>query len=334
MVRTPPTIRPGEAVLQLADAHNRAVAGAKAAALARAHRAGMPVLPGFVLTPDAALAVAYGGADDIIRVACQAWTELTQGGNRALVVRSSSTVEDGVDSSMAGRFRSVLDVRGWDGFIDAVRDVVTSGEAVREGEPGDVMAVLVQPFLVPEVGGVMFGADPVSGRRDRFVIAAVSGGPHQLVSGEVDGVTLTLTAGGKVVESTGTIPAVDANLRALVPLQKRARAVFGGPQDVEWAIVNDESSCCRAGRSPRRAPTMRRSARSSVLVPLPRRSPARSRRSSTTSGSSRWRKRSGKCSALTGAQPAKKLARSPVIVSVGGRSRGRPGAARRRAAAR
>ena len=64
------------------------------------------------------------------------------------------------------------------------------------------MAVLVQPFLVPDAGGVMFGADPVTGRTDRFVVAAVPGGPDQLVSGEVDGVTITLTARGKVVEST------------------------------------------------------------------------------------------------------------------------------------
>ena len=67
------------------------------------------------------------------------------------------------------------------------------------------MAVLVQPFLVPDAGGVMFGADPVTGRRDRFVIAAVPGGPDELVSGEVDGVTITLTAHGKVIDSSGSI---------------------------------------------------------------------------------------------------------------------------------
>ena len=320
MVRTPPTIRPGEAVLQLADAHNRAVAGAKAAALARAHRAGMPVLPGFVLTPDAALAVAYGGADDIIRAACQAWTELTQGGNRAVVVRSSSTVEDGVNSSMAGRFRSVLDVRGWDSFIEAVREVVTSGEAVRQGEPtGDVMAVLVQPYLEPEVGGVMFGADPVSGRRDRIVIAAVSGGPHQLVSGEVDGITVTLTAGGKVVESTGTLPAVEANLRALVRLQKRARAVFGGPQDVEWAVFNGSVVLLQS------RPITAAGSHDAAVGPIFGPGPV----AETFPGpltpleQDLWvtpmAEAIREVLSLTGAQPAKALARSPVIVSVGGR---------------
>ena len=238
MVCTDPELCPDGVVVRLADATDPDAAGAKASALARAHQAGLPVLPGFVLTPDAAEAVAAGRE---VRDARRVWAELTENGSKALVVRSSSTVEDGVDSSMAGRFESVLDVRGWDGFVDAVRAVVASGEAVHDGLPvAGRMAVLVQPFLVPDAGGVMFGADPVTGRTDRFVVAAVPGGPDQLVSGEVDGVTITLTARGKVVESTGSIAAVDTNVRGLVALQKRAADVFGGPQDVEWAIVDED----------------------------------------------------------------------------------------------
>ena len=153
------------AVVRLADATQPECAGAKASALARAHQAGLPVLPGFVLPPDAADAVAAGAPVDVVVAVRREWAELTDNGSRALVVRSSSTVEDGVDSSMAGRFESVLDVRGWDGFVDAVRAVVASGEAVHEGLPvAGRMAVLVQPFLVPDAGGVMFGADPVTGR--------------------------------------------------------------------------------------------------------------------------------------------------------------------------
>ena len=177
-------------VLPLSNANSRALAGAKATALARAWQAGMPVLPGFVLTPDAAAALSRDGAADVEQAVREAWADLTQHGARSVVVRSSSSVEDGDESSMAGRFTSVLDVRGWDDFIDAVAEVVSSGEAVHESDAASgAMAVLVQPYLEPEAGGVMFGADPVSGRRDRYVIAAVPGGPHQLVSGGVDGVS-------------------------------------------------------------------------------------------------------------------------------------------------
>lgn len=47
-----------------------------------------------------------------------AWERL--GADRPLVVRSSSAHEDTEESSMAGRFESVLDVRGWDAFVSYV----------------------------------------------------------------------------------------------------------------------------------------------------------------------------------------------------------------------
>ena len=171
----------------------------------------------------------------------RAWAELTENGSRPLVVRSSSTVEDGVDSSMAGRFESVLDVRGWDGFVDAVRAVVASGEAVHEGLPvAGRMAVLVQPFLVPDAGGVMFGADPVTGRRDRFVDRR---GPRwsrptrERRSRRRDDHADRARQGGRVERFDRRSR---HNVRGLVALQKRAADVFGGPQDVEWAIVDDD----------------------------------------------------------------------------------------------
>ncbi|GIU86450.1 MAG: hypothetical protein KatS3mg009_0965 [Acidimicrobiia bacterium] len=244
MLTTPTPLRapePAPGVVALADAADPGTAGAKAAALARARHAGIPVLPGFVLDPDAAAAVAAGFPGPARHAARVAWAELSHDGARALVVRSSSTVEDGAESSMAGRFESVLDVRGWDGFVAAVRTVVDSGAAVHAGLPvAGRMAVLVQPFVEPEAGGVMFGADPVTGRRDRTVVAAVAGGPHRLVSGAVDGVTVTLSRRARVIDASGSIPAVDENLRALAALSRRAAAVFGGPQDVEWAIVGGE----------------------------------------------------------------------------------------------
>jgi len=312
--------RPGEAVLSLANAHDPSLAGAKAAALARAHGAGLPVLPGFVLSPRVALAVARAGDDDVVAAVREAWTELSCRGSRALVVRSSSTVEDGIDSSMAGRFTSVLDVRGWDSFVDAVREVVDSGDAVHENMPsGGEMAVLVQPFVEPEAGGVMFGADPVSGRRDRYVIAAVPGGPDQLVSGEVDGITITLTTRGKVVEATGQLPAVDSNVRALVGLQKRAASVFGGPQDIEWAIHDGEAVLLQS--RPITATGSEDDATGPILGPGPvaETFPDALRPLEHDIWVEPMVDAIREVLSITGAQPAKKLAASPVIVNIGGR---------------
>ncbi len=219
----------------LATAPDRA--GAKAANLARAARHGLPVLPGFVIpVPCVSLNERYGNIGELRA----AWTRLSHDGERALVVRSSSTQEDGAVSSMAGRFVSVLDVLGWSAFRRAVDEVAGSASG-----PG-TMAVLVQPQLDAAAGGVMFGADPVDGRTDRVIVSAVPGGPQALVGGEVDGTRYCLTRRGRLVGverddgPTGEQgPLTSLQLRALARLAARAASVFGGPQDVEFAFDHE-----------------------------------------------------------------------------------------------
>ena len=126
--------------------------GAKAANLAHAARHGLPVLPGFVLTTTSTHGTSVSqAARDPLR---QAWEQLTAIGGPALVVRSSSTVEDAATSSMAGQFTSLLDVRGWPAFLEAVATVLASAahprDAVTRAQP---MAVLVQSMLQASCGG-------------------------------------------------------------------------------------------------------------------------------------------------------------------------------------
>ena len=78
--------------------------GAKAANLARARSAGLPALPGVVLT------TAWSQQDR--DAAVTAWRVVSRQGSLPVVVRSSSTGEDGEASSMAGVFESILDVDG------------------------------------------------------------------------------------------------------------------------------------------------------------------------------------------------------------------------------
>lgn len=73
-------------------ARETASAGSKAAHLARAADAGLPVLPGFVIL--------HGTADDDPAMR-HAWRELSADGTRPLVVRSSSPQEDTQESAKA-----------------------------------------------------------------------------------------------------------------------------------------------------------------------------------------------------------------------------------------
>lgn len=214
------------------------VVGGKAAALAEATRAGLPVLPGFVLTTRFTAQV-DGGAE--LSRACEqarrAWAELTAEGTRALAVRSSSPSEDSADSSMAGQFESVVDVRGWEDFVRAV-GVVLGSRSTASGVAGSTepIAVLVQPLVAAVAGGVLFGVDPVTGRTDRRVVAAVRGLPGPLVSGEMEGTRYVVTAAGEPVgEPAGEDLLSAVELRDLAELAERARGRFGGPQDIEWA---------------------------------------------------------------------------------------------------
>lgn len=238
---SPGTLRRPDLVdLTDAGATDGSLVGAKAANLARAHRAGLPVLPGAVLTTDwDHRAWSHPSRLDRPGPARAAWRTLGNEGERPLVVRSSSTNEDGGTSSMAGVFTSVLDVTDWTSFVDAVDRVLDSGRLA--DMPDARMAVLVQPQLEPRWGGVLFGADPVSGRTDRLLVSAVEGGPDSLVSGLDDGWTAVLSPRGRVLEDRGgdEIALPRASLRALARLAARAGDAFGGPQDIEWAVDHD-----------------------------------------------------------------------------------------------
>ena len=123
----------GEAwVLDLRDskACDSTQTGAKAANLAIAGTAGLPVLDGIVLTVEGVQGLQRPGCT---RVLATLRSTARRFEDASLVVRSSSTVEDAETGSMAGQFTSILDVRGW----DALREAVGEGDDVgphRDGE--------------------------------------------------------------------------------------------------------------------------------------------------------------------------------------------------------
>jgi pyruvate,water dikinase len=98
---------------------------------------------------------------------------------------------------------------------------------------------LVEPVL----GGVAFGIDPVAGRADRRVVTAVAGRPGPLVAGEVEGSRYVLDEKARVLRfDRNDGPVIKRrNLRRVAALTARAAEVFGGPQDIEWAIGRDEA---------------------------------------------------------------------------------------------
>jgi pyruvate,water dikinase len=215
------------------------VVGGKAAALAKACAAGLPTLPGVVLATSFCEDIDGGAAIEGHPAVSGAY-DRTATWPRGAVARSSSVVEDMGDSSQAGQFESVIGIDGLEELTDAVRVVLGSRE--KAGATDHPIAVLIQPFIEPSAGGVLFGVDPVTGRTDRRVVTAVEGQPDPLVSGEVDGSRYELEPDGSVVRfDAGDGPELRADLlEQLVDLSDRVGDVFGEPQDVEWAVVDGD----------------------------------------------------------------------------------------------
>src|SRR5436309_1639134 len=236
-------------------------AGGKGANLGELRRAQFPVPDGFVITTAAyALAAEAAGvtgetpATARVRLAAspvpagiahavrEAYRAL---GASEVAVRSSATAEDLPDASFAGQQDTMLGVSGEDAVLDAVRRCWASlwnDRAVAYRQSHDVpaeglrLAVVVQRMVDAESAGVLFTADPITGRRKRAAIEAVRGLGEQLVSGSVNPDHFVVnTRSGAVLERRGDILS-DAQLREIAALGARIEEHFGRPQDIEWAI--------------------------------------------------------------------------------------------------
>jgi pyruvate,water dikinase len=252
--------------------------GGKAGTLGALLRAGLPVPDGFVVSFAAYLAAVRDLDDlDAVRQVIEvspvhagvidALGRALDGlGDPPVAVRSSAADEDTGQASAAGQYESFLAVHGVGEVADAVRACwasLFSPRAIdyRQDRPsGDlVMAVIVQRHLDAEVSGVMFTpADP----DDATEIEASWGLGPSIVGGTVTPDAYRVAADGTVTRAVavkrtrldrrGTRLVIrdvpthardqptidDASATQLAKLGKEIAAVLGGPQDIEWAIVD------------------------------------------------------------------------------------------------
>ena len=125
-----------------------------------------------------------------------------------VAVRSSATAEDLPDASFAGQQDTFLNVVGDDAVLDAVRrcwaSLWTDRAVAYRGAHGIdhaavTLAVVIQSMVDARWAGVLFTADPVTGRRGQAVIDAAPGLGESVVSGSVDPEHLVVDPGGEIV---------------------------------------------------------------------------------------------------------------------------------------
>ncbi|MFL5582494.1 MAG: PEP/pyruvate-binding domain-containing protein [Gemmatimonadaceae bacterium] len=241
-----------------------ALDGADAEAARRAAEATRAALESLPMPDEAAAAVVA------------AWKELGVG-DAPLAVRSSATAEDLPGASFAGQQDTYLNVVGERALLDAVRRCWISLFTDRAvlyrarggfGQRGVGLAVVVQRMIDPDVSGILFTADPVSGHRRVASIDAGFGLGEALVGGLIDADlyrvdrrarrVILAQPGDKAfairaVPGGGTrrepLPEArrreralsDAEVLALADVGDRIERHFGGaPQDIEWCIAGGE----------------------------------------------------------------------------------------------
>ena len=194
------------------------------------------------------------------------------GEGSACAVRSSATAEDLPTASFAGQQDTYLNVVGPAAILRHVSRCWASlfteravTYRLRNGIDHRAvhMAVVVQRMVFPEVSGILFTADPVTGNRKVASVEASFGLGEALVSGRVNADVYKVRGGEVVDRAIGTkrlailaSPAGGTRERAIEPerqvqpaltdeqavrlveLGRRIEAHFGRPQDIEWCLAD------------------------------------------------------------------------------------------------
>jgi len=167
--------------------------------------------------------------------------------SKFFAVRSSATIEDHPQQSLAGMFETFLNIPGHK-LTEKVIAVFRSTFAAKvinylKNNPQLIyqlkMAVTIQRMVPARVAGVIFGAKIQTGDFDIVEIEASLGLGEEVVSGqakEIDQYRYS-RRDKKIIERKGPKILSLPEAKALFLLSERLRAEFSDiPQDIEWAI--------------------------------------------------------------------------------------------------
>ncbi len=222
--------------------------GGKAMNLAKLHDFGFQVPYAFAFDNEELTWISNAHLDfDLER-----WISAICGGY-PVAVRSSAASEDGVSTSFAGQYDTVLNCNNVREVLEALRKVYKSGSSNRvqsyveaqlslteRGQDSSLeICAVVQHMVKATVSGVMFTAEPVESDTSQIFIEAVSGLGDKMVSGYASPDSWLFDKySGNIIESYSmSTPVLERDqLEELFDTGKQIEAEFGCPQDIEWAF--------------------------------------------------------------------------------------------------
>ncbi|MCG6971798.1 MAG: hypothetical protein LJE66_01510 [Desulfobacterales bacterium] len=262
--------------------------GRKAFELSRLKKANFPVPNGFVITHSTCRKIISKGLDskkgsgsksamDENVLYEQITDEILSGFRmlgRLVAVRSSAAEEDREKKSFAGQYGTVLNVGRENDLFNAIESCFNSQfskqvqeYARRNKISGDTLnlSVLVQKQIQPDVSGVLFTVNPVTGNDHELVVEAVKGLGESLVAGKVQPYRYLINgfsekivsqdiSGGRMgvlngpdkcmafknIQNKQRTPLFfdEEILWDLVRMAMRIQTMYGCPQDIEWAVAD------------------------------------------------------------------------------------------------
>lgn len=207
--------------------------GGKAKGLYQLNEAHFKVAKGFVATQ-------VQSKDDIEKL-LSFWK---QSGLKNVAVRSSATLEDGIDFSSAGQYESYLNIDNEDAFIHAVEGCLASLnqptiEKYRAffAQGQSDMNLVIQEMVDAKYAGVVFSMNPLT-RASHVVIEAVEGLGEALVSGTKQAASYEIDRKSPTYDQEGFL--TEGQVKALYHGALQAEKAWNIPMDLEWAINQDQ----------------------------------------------------------------------------------------------
>jgi pyruvate,water dikinase len=239
--------------------------------------------PATLKSASAAISKCFARAEipgDLANAIVQAYAALS-GYNPAVAVRSSATAEDLPDASFAGQQETYLNIIGAEQVLEATRKCWASlwtaraiGYRARQNitSEGVALAVVVQLLVPAEAAGILFTANPLTGKRSEAVINAAWGLGEAIVGGAVtpDTITVDKTTGRVVWRQTAAKQVMtvrtdsgtrerpvpdplknrpvlsDAQAAELARYGAKIEELYGMPMDVEWTLAGGHFAIAQA----------------------------------------------------------------------------------------